>query len=150
VWREAQIGLAASPWFTDPRTNEDSSEGDKLLKHAELGYFKTPMVSPGQFDFSGHGQNELTSYMDLEIRSNIVIGTYVSAVSETEEADPIKANLRFLFRKGSGLRADLRPVRCDRDHRGDPLFIALGCATKSPITVIGGTATSANQREHSK
>ena len=54
-----------------------------MLKHAELGYFKTPMVSPGQFDFSGHGQNELTSYMDLEINGNIVIGTYVSAVSET-------------------------------------------------------------------
>jgi hypothetical protein len=53
-----------------------------MLKHAELAYFKTPMVAPSPFDFSGHWQNELGSYMDLQINGNIGTGTYVSAVSE--------------------------------------------------------------------
>jgi hypothetical protein len=59
-----------------------------LLKHAELAYFKTPMVAPAQFDFSGHWRNELTSYMDLQINGDVVTGTYVSAVSETGGPTP--------------------------------------------------------------
>ena len=53
-----------------------------MLKDAEIAYFKTPMVAPSPFDFSGHWQNELGSYMDLQINGNIGKGTYVSAVSE--------------------------------------------------------------------
>jgi hypothetical protein len=40
------------------------------------------MVAPGSFDFSGHWQNELTSYMDLQVNGDVVTGTYVSAVSD--------------------------------------------------------------------
>jgi hypothetical protein len=53
------------------------------MKHAEIAYFKTPMVPPSPFDFSGHWQNELGSYMELQISANVIIGTYVSAVSDT-------------------------------------------------------------------
>ena len=59
-----------------------------MLKHAELAYFKTPMVSPKPFDFSGHWKNELKSYMDLQINGNSVKGTYVSAVSDTGGPTP--------------------------------------------------------------
>ena len=59
-----------------------------MLKHAELAYFRTPMVSAGQFDFSGHWQNELTSYMDLQVNGDVITGTYVSAVSDTGGATP--------------------------------------------------------------
>lgn len=59
-----------------------------MLKHAELAYFKTPMVAPSPFDFSGHWENELTSYMDLQINGNVVTGTYVSAVSDNGGPTP--------------------------------------------------------------
>jgi hypothetical protein len=59
-----------------------------LFKHAELAYFKTPMVAPGKFEFSGNWQNELTSYMDLQINGSVVTGTYVSAVSDTGGPTP--------------------------------------------------------------
>ena len=59
-----------------------------MLKHSELAYFKTPMVAAGQFDFSGHWQNELTSYMDLQIKGDVVTGTYVSAVSDNGGPTP--------------------------------------------------------------
>lgn len=59
-----------------------------MLRHAELAQFKTPMVSPGSFDFSGHWRNELTSYMDLKVNGDTVSGSYVSAVSETGGPTP--------------------------------------------------------------
>jgi hypothetical protein len=44
--------------------------------------------------------------------------------------------------------------RGDRNHKGDPrelLFISgFGRATKSPLAVISGTASTVNQREHMK
>jgi hypothetical protein len=62
-----------------------------VIKHAELAYFKTPMVAPMPFDFSGHWVNELTSYMDLTINGTVVTGTYVSAVSDN--GGPVSAPL---------------------------------------------------------
>ena len=53
------------------------------MKHAEIAQFKTPIVPPGTFTFSGHWQNELKSFMDLVIGGDKVSGSYVSAVSET-------------------------------------------------------------------
>ena len=58
------------------------------MKHAELSLVRTNTVPPGQFDFSGHWVNELTSYMDLTITGTDVSGTYVSAVSETGGPTP--------------------------------------------------------------
>jgi hypothetical protein len=59
-----------------PDPGELTNREATLFKHAELAYFKTPMVAPGKFDFSGHWQNELTSYMDLQINGSVVTGTY--------------------------------------------------------------------------
>lgn len=59
-----------------------------MLTHAELAYFKTPMIPTGQFDFSGHWKNELGSYMDLQINGDTVSGTYVSAVSDNGGPTP--------------------------------------------------------------
>ena len=58
------------------------------MKQAELAYFKTPMVTPGPFDFSGHWQNELGSYMDLQVNGSVLTGAYVSAVSDTGGSTP--------------------------------------------------------------
>jgi hypothetical protein len=58
------------------------------LKHAEIAYFKTPMVAPTPFDFSGHWQNELGSFMDLQINGDVISGAYVSAVSDNGGPTP--------------------------------------------------------------
>jgi hypothetical protein len=51
------------------------------------------------------------------------------------------------------LRSNLRPcgvIAITGMILKAPLFPVLGCATKSPLAVIGGTAAIANQREYSK
>jgi hypothetical protein len=53
------------------------------MKHAELAFFKTASVPPSPFDFNGHWENELGSYMDLQVSRTSVTGTYVSAVSDS-------------------------------------------------------------------
>jgi hypothetical protein len=54
-----------------------------MLRHAELVHFRTPTIEAGSFDFSGHWVNELGSYMDLEIDGSVVMGTYVSMVTDS-------------------------------------------------------------------
>jgi hypothetical protein len=53
-----------------------------MKRQAELALQKTKNLKPPVFDFGGHWQNELGSYMDLTVDAkNNVTGTYVSAVS---------------------------------------------------------------------
>jgi hypothetical protein len=56
---------------------------------AELALQKTKNLKPPTFDFGGHWNNELGSYMDLKVDAkNNVTGTYVSAVSGTGGPTP--------------------------------------------------------------
>jgi Avidin family len=60
-----------------------------MKKHAELALQKTKNLKPPVFDFSGHWENELGSYMDLKVDAkNNVTGTYVSAVTGTGGPTP--------------------------------------------------------------
>ena len=59
------------------------------MKHAELAYFETKSVPPSSsFDFNGRWENELGSYMDLQVSGMDVVGVYVSAVSESAGPTP--------------------------------------------------------------
>lgn len=53
-----------------------------MLNHAELVHFRTPILQPSPFDFSGKWVNELGSYMELEVNGTAVTGKYVSMVTE--------------------------------------------------------------------
>ena len=65
-----------------------------MKRQAELALQKTKNLKPPVFDFSGHWNNELGSFMDLNVDAkNNVRGTYVSAVSGTGGPTP-KADVR--------------------------------------------------------
>ena len=59
------------------------------MEHAELAYFKTKSVPPSSpFDFNGRWENELGSYLDLQVSEMDVVGVYVSAVSDSGGLTP--------------------------------------------------------------
>lgn len=60
-----------------------------MKQHAEVVLQKTKNLKPPVFDFGGHWQNELGSYMDVTVDKNgNLTGKYVSAVSATGGPTP--------------------------------------------------------------